>query len=123
MDAEISLQVIKVQQELSCLADAGYGFERVAVTQERKVSYSVKLEQKWAGNHKEVANHQVGCPGAEQVGEAVEYIKDTFSFPVDYVVDLGGERFKAAGCAEIVSCNTAYKRFCGRRDKLSQRKA
>ena len=94
--------VVDVQQDLGGFADAGDGLEGVAAPQNGKIGHRVEFEQVRAGDHEEVADHQVRRPGQQQIREAVKDVEDVPSLLPDDVVNLGGEGFEARVGVELV---------------------
>ena len=71
--------------------------------QKREIRDSIELEKIRAGNQKKVAYHQVCCPGAEQVRQAVENVMGFQPFLRDYIVHLLGKCLESACRIEPVN--------------------
>ncbi|OPZ59164.1 MAG: hypothetical protein BWY87_01139 [Deltaproteobacteria bacterium ADurb.Bin510] len=95
--------VVEVDQHLGGLVDARDGLVVVAVSDQAEVGHGVELEEVGAGDHEEVADHQVGGPGREQVGEAVKDVEGLAALDGGDGVDLLREEFEAAGGAQLAA--------------------
>ena len=102
MDAGLSLEVVDVQKDLGGFTDAGHGLEGVAAPEDGKIGHRVELKQVRAGDHEKIADHQVRCPGQQQIREGIEDVEDVPSLLADDVVNLGGEGFEARVGVELV---------------------
>ena len=102
VDANLLLIVEDVQQDLGCFPDTGDGFEGMPASQDGKIGHRVQLEQVGTGDDKEVADHQVRCPGIEQIGQAVKDVEYVPPFLADDIMDLGGKGFEADIGVELV---------------------
>ena len=67
LDIEIILKIIDVEQELGGLADPRDSLKRMLAAQDRKIGDGVELKKIGAGDHKEIADHHVSCPGGQKI--------------------------------------------------------
>ncbi len=95
VDVETLLVAEDVDQQLRRAADRRDGVERVSVAQKGEVGHRVEVVQVRAGDHEEVAQHQVAVPVGREVREAVEDVEGTGPGLLDHLVDPGGERLEA----------------------------
>ena len=75
VDVEALLVAEDVDQQLRRAADRRDGVERVSVPQKGEVGHRVEVVQVRAGDHEEVAQHQVAVPVGREVREAVEDVE------------------------------------------------
>lgn len=75
VDVALPAHVMEVDQKLGGVADASDGVEGVAVAQGREERDGVEFVEMGAGHREEVHDHQVGVPGLDQVGQAVEHVE------------------------------------------------
>jgi len=102
MDIQLAIDLIKVEQQLGCLADPGNRRIGGDIADNCKIGDRVQLVEIRAGHFEEIADHQVRMPVLEQIGQAVKDIKGLFTGRLDQMMDLGGKAFEALAGIEQV---------------------
>ncbi len=101
MNIDRALNMIDIQQQLGCAANAGDGLKRVIIAEQGKIGNGIQFIQIRAGDHKEIADHQVRRPGRQQVRQAVKDIKGAFALLRNDGMNLGGKRLKSGICIQF----------------------
>ena len=84
-----------VHQQLGGAPDGVDRLRRVRVAQQREVGHRLELVEERAGDHEEVAEHQVAVPVGREPGEAVEDVVGAPPGGLDHAVHRGGEALEA----------------------------
>ena len=85
-----------IDQNLRGLADACHGGVAVAAREQAEIGNRVEPIKVGTDDLEEIADHQVGGPGREQIGETVEDVEGAASVVRDQAVDVAGEGLEAA---------------------------
>lgn len=101
MDVVAAAGPVHVDQHLRRLADARNRRKGVGVTNNGEVGDGFEFVEIRTGDAEEVADHQVGMPVGEQIGEAVEHVERPPAFPLDQPVDGRGEAFESPVSPEL----------------------
>ena len=108
LDVDGALPAEHVDEELRRVPDRADGLGGVRRAQHREVGHRREPVEVRAGEHEEVAQHQVAVPVGHQVREAVEDVAGARSGRVDGALDGGGEALEADRRREL-----HHPRACG----------